>query len=132
MQFRRVYSFCGGGDLLDHPDYLLDSSEDCLAAQEAVNLPDRRILFDIYHMQTMGGNIVAFLRQNMDWLGYLHVAGVPDRHEPQESGLNSPFILREIDRMSFRGHVGLEYWPLLEPAESLTRALRWPNLVPAT
>ena len=72
-------------------------------AQKAVNLPNARILFDIYHMQTMGGNIVAFLRQNMDRISYLHVAGVPDRHGPQESGLNSPFILREVDRMSFRG-----------------------------
>jgi hydroxypyruvate isomerase len=110
---------------VDHPQYFLDSAEDCLTVLKAVHSPSVRMLYDIYHMQIMGGDIVAFIRKNIQWIGHFHVAGVPGRHEPRESELNYPFILKEIDRLGFTGGVGLEYWPTIEPGESLKQTAAW-------
>lgn len=110
---------------VDHPDYFLDSPHDCLAVLKAVNHPNIRMLFDIYHMQIMAGDITAFIRKNIDWIGHFHVAGVPGRREPKHSELNYPFILGEIDRLGYRGGVGLEYWPTMDSAESLRQTMQW-------
>jgi len=110
---------------VDHPQYFLDDAEECLAVLKAVNSPSVRMLYDIYHMQIMGGDIVAFIRKNISWIGHFHVAGVPGRHEPRESELNYPFILKEIDRLGFTGNVGLEYWPTMDPGESLRQTKAW-------
>ena len=59
-------------------------AEECLAVLKAVNSPRVRMLYDIYHMQIMGGDVIAFIRKNMSWIGHFHVAGVPDRHEPRD------------------------------------------------
>jgi hydroxypyruvate isomerase len=106
---------------VDHPDYFLDDPVVGLQVLKAVNSAAVRMLYDIYHMQIMSGNIVAFLRENLPWIGHVHVAGVPGRHEPEAGELNYPFILKELDRLGYRGGVGLEYWPRLDPAESLKR-----------
>jgi hydroxypyruvate isomerase len=110
---------------VDHPQYFLDDPEECLSVLKAVNSPSVRMLFDIYHVQIMAGDVTAFIRKNISWIGHFHVAGVPGRHEPKESELNYPFILGEIDRLGFSGHVGLEYWPTIEPAESLRQTAEW-------
>ena len=110
---------------VDHPQYFLDSPDECLAVLKAVNSPSVRMLYDIYHMQIMAGDVTAFIRKNLSWIGHFHVAGVPGRHEPRESELNYPFILKEIDRLGFTGNVGLEYWPTMEPAESLRQTRAW-------
>jgi hydroxypyruvate isomerase len=110
---------------VDHPAYFLDSPHDCVAVVKAVNSPGVRMLFDIYHMQIMAGDVTAFIRSNIRWIGHFHVAGVPGRHEPEHSELNYPFILAEIDRLGYRGGVGLEYWPTVDPAESLRTTMRW-------
>jgi len=110
---------------VDHPDYFLDNPHDCLAVLKAVNHPSVRMLFDIYHMQIMAGDITAFIRKNIEWIGHFHVAGVPGRHEPKESELNYPYILGEIDRLGYKGGVGLEYWPTMDSAESLRQTRGW-------
>ena len=110
---------------VDHPQYFLDDPDECLAVLKAVNSPSVRMLYDIYHMQIMAGDVTAFVRKNLSWIGHFHVAGVPGRHEPRESELNYPFILKEIDRLGFKGGVGLEYWPTMEPAESLRQTKAW-------
>jgi hydroxypyruvate isomerase len=110
---------------VDHPQYFLDDPEECLAVLKAVNSPSVRMLYDIYHMQIMGGDIVSFIRRNISWIGHFHVAGVPGRHEPRESELNYPFILKELDRLGYAGNVGLEYWPTIEPGESLRQTVDW-------
>jgi hydroxypyruvate isomerase len=106
---------------VDHPDYFLDDPETCVDVLKKVNNPSVKMLFDIYHMQIMHGNIVAFLRENIGHVGHFHIAAVPGRHEPDSGELDYPFILREIDRLGYTGYCGLEYWPTIDPAESLKR-----------
>jgi hydroxypyruvate isomerase len=111
--------------LVDHPDCFLDDPHTCVEVLSRVNHPNVKMLFDIYHMQIMDGNIVAFLRENMRHIGHFHVAGVPGRHELDSCELNYPFILREIEGLGYTGYVGLEYWPTGDHAESLRKTLRY-------
>jgi len=106
---------------VDHPDYFLDDPHTCVQVLKAVNSGNIKMLYDIYHMQIMDGNVVAFIRENLDQIGHFHVAGVPGRHEPYDCELNYPFILKEIDSLGYTGGVGLEYWPTIDHGESLKR-----------
>jgi hydroxypyruvate isomerase len=105
---------------VDHPDYFLDDPETCADVLRAVGSPNVKMLFDIYHMQIMHGNILSFVKRNLPLIGHFHVAGVPGRHEPNPCELDYAFILKEIDAMGYTGHFGLEYWPTTEPGKSLT------------
>ncbi len=106
---------------VDHPDYFLTDPDTTLRVLKAVDSPNARMLFDIYHMQIMSGNITAFIRENIDYIGHFHVAGIPGRNEPAGYELNYPYILGEIDRLGFQGCVGLEYWPTTAPEVSLKK-----------
>lgn len=104
---------------VDHPDYFLDDPETCIEVLRAVGSPNVKMLFDIYHMQIMYGNILSFVKKNLAHIGHFHVAGIQGRHEPYPCELNYAFIVKEIDAMGYTGHFGLEYWPTGEPGQSL-------------
>jgi len=106
---------------VDHPDYFLDDPHTCIEVLKAVDSSSVKMLYDIYHMQIMDGNVVAFIREHIRYIGHFHVAGVPGRNEPYECELNYPFILKQIEKLGYKGGVGLEYWPTIDPAESLKR-----------
>ena len=106
---------------VDHKGYFLDSRDEALAIVKAVNLPNVRMLYDIYHMQIMHGNQLDFILPNVANIGHFHTAGVPGRHELFNGESNYPFILGKIIQAGYRGHFGLEYMPELESAQSLTR-----------
>jgi hydroxypyruvate isomerase len=109
---------------VDHPDYFLDDPVVCVDVLKKVGSPSAKMLFDIYHMQIMTGNILAFVKENIRHIGHFHVAGVPGRHEPDACELDYAFILKEIDGMGYDGYFGLEYWPSVGDEESLRRTLR--------
>ncbi len=110
---------------VDHPDYFLDDPETCVDVLEKVGNPSVKMLFDIYHMQIMHGNILAFLQKNIRHVGHFHIAAVPGRHEPDTGELAYPFILKEIDKLGYTGLFGLEYWPTTDHAESLKRTMHY-------
>jgi hydroxypyruvate isomerase len=110
---------------VDHPDYFLDDPQTCVEVLKQVASESIKMLFDIYHMQIMAGNVVAFIRANIRHIGHFHVAGVPGRHEPDACELNYPYILKEIDRLGYQGYVGLEYWPTVDHAASLKRTRKY-------
>jgi hydroxypyruvate isomerase len=110
---------------VDHPDCFLDDPHLCVEVLRAVGSPNVQMLYDIYHMQIMEGNVTAFIRENISHIGHFHVAGVPGRHEPDSGELHYPFIMKEIDRLGYTGFVGLECWPTMDHAESLKRTLRY-------
>lgn len=106
---------------VDHPGTFLDDPVLAVQVLERVNLPNVKMLYDIYHNQIMAGDVVSFIRKNIAHIGHFHVAGVPGRHEPAPCELDYAFILKEIDRLGYAGHVGLEYWPTMDSAKSLTQ-----------
>ena len=104
---------------VDHPGYFLDHSPEAFQLVEAIDSPHLRILFDIYHMQVMEGDIIQTIANNLDKIGHFHVADVPGRHEPGTGELNYGNVIRRIDQMGYQGFVGLEYRPSGDHAASL-------------
>lgn len=62
---------------VDHPDCFLDDPNVCAVVLKVVNNPAVKMLFDLYHMQIMAGNILGFVRENIGLIGHFHVAGIP-------------------------------------------------------
>ena len=108
--------------LVDHAGYYLDRTAEAVAIVRAVNSPHLRILYDVYHMQIMEGNVIATIEENIEWIGHFHSAGVPGRAEHFGTELDYPVILRRIEATGYEGAFGLEYFPrMADHFESLKR-----------
>lgn len=109
---------------IDHPDYQCDHTRWGAEVCRMVSSPRVKLLYDIYHMQVMEGDIIGTLRRHSDLIGHYHTAGVPGRHEidgTQE--LNYPAILRAIAATGYSGYVGQEFLPQGDPGMALKAAL---------
>ncbi len=106
---------------VDHPGYFLDCLDEGASIIREVNNPAVKLLFDIYHIQIMQGNIISRIEKNIDIIGHFHSAGVPGRHELDSGELNYPAIIKKIDNLGYKGCFGLEYWPSLPVDESLRK-----------
>lgn len=111
---------------VDHAGYFLDSSSEAAALVRAIDSPHLRLLYDVYHMQIMEGNLIATIEKNLDIIGHFHSAGVPGRHELFQGELNYPEILRRIQAGGYTGSFGLEYAPAMKDhSESLRQTLKY-------
>jgi hydroxypyruvate isomerase len=108
---------------VDHRDTFLDDPRLTVTVVKSLNSPRMKILYDIYHMQIMGGNILSFVKENLEYIGHFHIAGVPGRHEPYCGELDYAHIVREVTAMGYAGCFGLEYWPLEAAEISLGKSL---------
>ncbi|AIE83808.1 hydroxypyruvate isomerase family protein [Fimbriimonas ginsengisoli] len=94
---------------VDHPHYMADTVDWAIAACEAVASPRMRLLFDVYHVQIMEGDLIRALRRAAPYLGHVHTAGNPGRHEmDDDQEINYRAIGRELDRLGYDGYVGHE------------------------
>ena len=110
---------------VDHPGYFLFDPAEAVSIARETGCANVKVLYDIYHMAIMYGNLTEFLRYNIRWIGHFHTAGIPGRHEPAAGETNYPFLLREIDRLGYTGFIGLEYFPLLESRASLKQTVEF-------
>ncbi len=95
---------------IDHPDYQCDSTRWGADLVEKVGSDRFRLLYDIYHMQIMEGDVIRTLRDHRQHIAHIHVAGVPGRHEPDATQeLNYPAIVRALAEMEFPGYVAQEF-----------------------
>lgn len=108
---------------VDHPGYFLDSPSDGVAIVKEVGLNNVKVLYDVYHMAIMTGNVTVFIEKNIDWIGHFHSAGIPGRHELFNGETNYPFIAEKIEKAGYDAYFGLEYMPLLESEETLKKTL---------
>jgi hydroxypyruvate isomerase len=99
---------------VDHAGYYLDSSVEGAELVRAIKSPNLRLLYDVYHMQIMEGNVIANIERNIDIIGHFHAAGGPGRGELFMGELNYPAILQRIAAKGYRGRFGLEYFPKLK------------------
>ncbi len=107
-----------------HPGYHGDDIDWVAAIVRAVDSPRARLLFDVYHVAIMNGDILRRLRQYGDILGHIHIAGVPGRHEPDATQeINYSAVMRTLAEIGYQGYVGLEFLPTRDPLESLTQAV---------
>lgn len=110
---------------VDHPGYFLTSSSTGFDIVKQVNNPALKLLFDIYHMQIMEGNLIASIRENIALIGHFHSAGVPGRNEIYSGEINYSSILQAIDQSSYEEYFGLEYWPVENEEISLSKTLEY-------
>ena len=97
---------------IDHPDYQCDHTDWGIELCKKLDHPRFRLLYDIYHMQVMEGNVIATIRDNIDYLAHFHTAGVPGRHElGPDQELNYPAIARALAGTGYSGFVGHEFVP---------------------
>lgn len=97
---------------VDHPDYQCDRTAWGVEVVSAVNSPRARLLYDIYHMQVMEGDVIQTIRDNQRWIGHYHTAGVPGRNDIDETQeLNYAAICAAIAETGFSGCVGQEFLP---------------------
>ena len=110
---------------INHPDYMCDSSEWGVALCKALGSPNFKLLFDIYHMQIQEGDIIRSIQEHHDYFGHYHTAGVPGRHEIDDSQeLFYPAIMRAIIKTGYQGYVAQEFIPTREnPLDSLRQAI---------
>ncbi len=107
---------------VDHPGYFLATSREAAALVREIGSPHLHLLYDIYHMQIMEGNVISTVTGMLDIIGHFHAAGVPGRAELFGGELNYPEILRRISEAGYQGNFGLEYFPrLADNTESLRR-----------
>ena len=109
---------------VDHKDYMCDHTAWGVQVMEAVNSPRVKLLYDIYHMQIMEGDLIATIQQNIQWLGHFHTGGVPGRHEldgTQEVQWDG--VMRGIAATNFQGYVAHEFVPTRDPLASLRQAV---------
>ncbi|RYG23680.1 xylose isomerase [bacterium] len=94
---------------VDHPHYMADTVDWAIAACEAVDSPRLCVLFDVYHVQIMEGDLIRALRRAAPYLGHVHTAGNPGRHELDDAQeINYRAIGRELTRLGYDGYVGHE------------------------
>ena len=110
---------------VDHPGYQGDHMAFGLAVMRGVNSPHVKLLYDIYHMQIMEGDVIRTVRDNHRWIGHFHTGGVPGRHEINASQeLNYPAIAKAIADLNYQGYVAHEFVPTRDPFRSLAEAFR--------
>ena len=93
----------------DHKNYYLDDFQKTLELIQSINSEHLKILYDIYHMQIMEGNVLETLQKYHQFIGYIHVANVPYRCEPWIGELDFKFILKELSEV-YSGFVGFEFF----------------------
>ena len=109
---------------VDHPDYMCDHSAWGVELVKRIGSERFKLIYDIYHMQIMEGDVIRTIRDNRDFIAHYHTAGVPGRHEIDDSQeLNYPAIVRAIRATGFSGFVGQEFIPERDPMTSLAEAL---------
>jgi len=109
---------------VNHPDYQGDHSRFGVEVMRRVASPRVKLLYDIYHMQIMEGDVIRTIRDNHEYIGHFHTGGVPGRHEldgTQE--LNWAGICTAIVETGFRGYLAHEFVPTRDPLTSLREAV---------
>ncbi len=111
---------------VDHPDYMADSTAWGVALVDAVGSDRFKLLYDIYHMQIMEGDVIRTIQTYGDYFSHYHTGGVPGRNEIDESQeLYYPAIMEAIARTGYTGYVAQEFIPSSDrPLESLADGVR--------
>lgn len=115
---------------VDHKDYMCDKTAWGVELCKMVGSENFKLLYDIYHMQIDEGDVIRTIRNNAAYIGHYHTAGVPGRHEIDESQeLYYPAIMKAIVETGFKGYVAQEFIPIAkDKLGSLKKAIEICNI----
>jgi hydroxypyruvate isomerase len=109
---------------IDHKDYQCDHTQWGVDVVKGVDSPRVKLLYDIYHMQIMEGDIIRTIRQNIQYIAHFHTGGVPGRHELDETQeLQWRSVAKAIADLNFQGFFAHEFVPAKDPMTSLKQAV---------
>ncbi|MGE3806337.1 MAG: TIM barrel protein, partial [Gemmataceae bacterium] len=112
-------------DMKGHPGYQGDHTDYCIDIIKKVGSPRLKLLFDIYHVQIMDGDIIARIKQYADYIGHVHTAGNPGRAElDDKQEINYPPIMKALVAVGYQGYVGQEFIPTRDATQGLTEAVK--------
>jgi hydroxypyruvate isomerase len=107
-----------------HPGYQGDHTEYCIDIIERVGSPNLKLLFDIYHVQIMDGDVIRRIRQHKDQIAHVHTAGNPGRGElDDKQEINYKPIMEALIEVGYKGYVGQEFIPTRDPLAGLRQAV---------
>ncbi|MBM3215492.1 TIM barrel protein [Candidatus Poribacteria bacterium] len=110
---------------VDHADYQCDRTSWGVELCKAVNSPRVKLLYDIYHMQIMEGDLIRTIRDNIQHIGHFHTAGNPNRRDMDETQeIYYPAVMRAIAETGYDLYIGHEFNPKGDPLEALESAFR--------
>jgi hydroxypyruvate isomerase len=110
---------------IDHKDYMYDYTKWGLTLCKKLGSPRFKLLYDIYHMQIMEGDVIRTIKDHHKYIAHYHTGGVPDRHEIDETQeLYYPAIVKAILKTGYQGYLGQEFIPKREPLASLAQGFR--------
>jgi hydroxypyruvate isomerase len=110
---------------VNHKDYMCDRTSWGVEVCKRVNSPRVKLLYDIYHMQIMEGDVIRTIRANIQWIAHFHTAGNPGRHELDATQeLNYRPIAQAIVDTGYTGYLAHEYSPVGDPVKGLEEAVR--------
>ena len=103
----------------DQPRYLIHTTAEGMAIVEAVNHPNLRLQYDVYHAQMTEGNLLTTIKRLLPWIGHMQISDVPGRHEPGTGEINYPAVFATVEAIGYQGYIGLEYHPSGDTDQSL-------------
>ena len=110
---------------VDHKDYMYDHTAWGVTLVKRLGSPRFKLLYDIYHMQIMEGDVIRTIGENHEYIAHYHTGGNPGRHEIDETQeLNYPAIVRAILKTGYDGFLGQEFVPARDPFTSLAQGFR--------
>jgi hydroxypyruvate isomerase len=110
---------------VNHPNYMCDNSKWGVALVKKVGSPRFKLLYDIYHMQIMEGDVIRTIGENKEYYGHYHTGGNPGRNEIDETQeLNYTAICKAIVATGFDGYLAQEFIPKREPMASLAQGFK--------
>ncbi len=112
-------------EMKGHPDYFCDNMDVSVDILKAVGSPYVKVLFDIYHVQIMHGDVIARLRKYAPYIAHYHTAGNPGRNEIDATQeINYPPIMRAIAETNYTGYVGQEFIPVRDTVKSINESVQ--------
>jgi hydroxypyruvate isomerase len=109
-------------DLEENPRYYMWSVPEAFKIIEEVNHPQAKVLYDFYHAQISGGNLIANLQRHIDKVGLLHIADVPGRHQPGTGEIDYLNIYKKLAQLNYNRYVAMEFYPIGDPIKILAQA----------
>ncbi|MGI4861127.1 MAG: 2-oxo-tetronate isomerase [Janthinobacterium lividum] len=109
----------------DMPGFFLSRQDEAHAICREVGATNLKVQFDFYHCQITEGDLATTLRQYIESVGHIQIAGVPDRHEPDDGEVNFAYLMKLVDELGYRGWVGAEYRPRGRTSEGLGWLRAW-------
>jgi len=109
-------------DSIETPTIFLTTVSDGFEIVRSANRPNVKVLYDFYHEQRGSGNLIEKLEKNVDWVGLVHIADVPGRHEPGTGEIDYGNIYRSLGKLHYSGFIAMEYSPTIDPVASLKKS----------